>query len=64
LQFASQQKFAINKKLYRNHRRNPKESRVVEQLKHPAKPNHFWAVVIAQGGKQAVEYAMADEQAR
>lgn len=50
------------RELHRADSRDPRESRVVEQLKNPARPNHFWAVVIAQKGKQAVEYPAPDTE--
>jgi hypothetical protein len=54
----------FQRELHRSDRRNPKESSIVEQLVRPAKTGHFWAVVIAQKGKQAVELPAADAQAR
>jgi hypothetical protein len=42
--------------LHRIDPRDPKESRLIELLARPAKPNHFWAVVIACRGKQVVEF--------
>jgi hypothetical protein len=50
--------------LHRQDRRNPKESSIVEQMIRPAKPNHFWVVIIAQKGKQVVEMPTGDEQPR
>ena len=47
----------FQRELHRADPRNPKESRIVEQLVAPAKSHHFWAVVVAQKGKQAVEIA-------
>lgn len=53
------------RELHRTDRRNPKESRIVEQLRNQARPNHFWTVVVAQKGKQAVEFPAPDaNQAR
>lgn len=55
----------FQRELHRVDRRDPKESQIVEQLRNPAKPNHFWAVVVAQKGKQIVEYSAPEiERAR
>ena len=45
----------FQRELHRADPRNSKESHIVEQLTAPAKAHHFWAVVVAQKGKQAVE---------
>lgn len=44
--------------MHRTDPREPKESRLVELLYRPAKPNHYWVVVIACRGKQVVECPM------
>jgi hypothetical protein len=46
--------------LHHSDPRDPKESRLVELLRNPAKPNCFWAVVIARKGKQVVECPAVD----
>ena len=43
------------RELHRIDSRDPKQSRVVEQLANQARPNHFWTVIVAQNGKQAAE---------